>query len=88
VILDFIYGANRRLEWDGRPIDTNDTNRRENDISAMQMGVRIVNRAKREASMRVALIDYAIMAFIHVSAALIIVGLFFRRAGTQNDGRD
>jgi hypothetical protein len=67
--------------------DTNDTKQRENDISAMQMGVRIVNRAEREASMRVALIDYAIMAFIHVSAALIIVGLFFRRAGTQNDGR-
>jgi hypothetical protein len=60
----------------GDLIDTNDTNQRENDISAMQMRVRIINRAKREASMGVALIDYAIMAFIHVSAALIIIGLF------------
>jgi hypothetical protein len=51
------------------------------------MRVRIINSAKREASMGVALIDYAIMAFIHVSAALIIIGLFFRRAGTQNNGR-
>jgi hypothetical protein len=71
----------------GDLIDTNDTNQRENDISAMQMRVKIINRAKREASMGVALIDYAIIAFIHVSAALIIIGLFFRRAGTQNDGR-
>jgi len=67
--------------------DTNDTDQRENDISAMQMRVRIVNRGKRETSMGIALIDYAIMAFIHVSEALIIIGLFFRRAGTQNDGR-